>query len=277
MNEWLAHPAVQGGVAPFLAALLGATLLAPLRGGRFAGLAIALGFATAVALAVGWSFESMSSIRKLSLVGLGAGILVVAAEFATDQPRPAARVAIGGLAALAAVWVMLGVLRRMEPMAAVTTAAIGALFVSALVDSGHRAAHNIVGSAAAALVLGLSAGALALLGASAVLALLGIAVGAGAGAVLLVQTIGGRRIQAGWTLTLPATAVAGLVAVMAVLTGGLRWYVLLPMLAIPWAVRWLPTAGKAVWLEAILATLATSIPAALALVLAWSTAASASP
>ena len=40
--------------------------------------------------------------------------------------------------------------------------------------------------------------------------------------------IGGKRFDAGWTLALPATIVAGLAAVMAVLTGWLRWYVLLP-------------------------------------------------
>src|SRR2546430_16676484 len=45
MQEMLANPAVQGGLAPFIAALIAAALLAPFRLG---GLAVATSFATAV-------------------------------------------------------------------------------------------------------------------------------------------------------------------------------------------------------------------------------------
>ena len=91
-------------------------------------------------------------------------------------------------------------------------------------------------SSSAALILGLGAGALALLGASAMLAQIGIALGAASGATLLVQMIAGRRAPVGWTLALPASVIAALVGLLSVFTGELRWYCLLPTLAVPWAV-----------------------------------------
>lgn len=270
MNDLLGNPALQGGVAPFLAALLAVVIVIwLLRADRFAGIAITVAFITAVALTVGWSFESMNATRKLSLLGIGAGVLLLAAEAARLAPRPALRTAMAVAAAAATLWLLLGVLRQMAPVAAALAAAAGALFVAALVDSGQGAPRNSLQSGATALVLGLAGGALALLGASAVLALMCISVGAGAGAVLLVQMISGKRLATAWTLTWPASAVVGPVAVLSVLTGGVRWYTVLPLLAVPWATRWLPVARHPVWLETILAALAAAVPAALALVLAW--------
>ena len=63
----------------------------------------------------------------------------------------------------------------------------------------------------------------------------GIAIGASAGAVLLIQMLTGKPAPLGWTLALPANVVAGLVGLLAVFTGALPWYCLLPTLAIPWA------------------------------------------
>ncbi len=138
-----------------------------------------------------------------------------------------------------------------------------------LVASGFAVREDPVRSASAALLLGLGAGVLSLLGASVTLTQVGIAIGAGAGAVLLVQMVTGRRAPAGWTLTLPATVVAGLLGLLSVFTGELRWYYLVPLLAVPWAARLVPAGHGPVWRSAIVTSLAALVPTALAVAVAW--------
>ena len=72
MNDILQNPAVQAGVLPFAAALVVAALL---RNTRQLGLAIAAGFLCAVALTMGFGFESLTSLKKLVLVGIAAAAL----------------------------------------------------------------------------------------------------------------------------------------------------------------------------------------------------------
>jgi hypothetical protein len=142
---------------------------------------------------------------------------------------------------------------------------VALLFESSLrVDDG-------VSAAATSLMLGLAAGALALLGASALLAQIGIAVGAGAGAVLLIHMAGLKRGPAGWTLVLPAATICSLVGLLAVFTGSLPWFCLLPTLAIPWAARLARRERDAPWLAAVLTSLAGVVPLLLAVGLAWYT------
>lgn len=186
--------------------------------------------------------------------------------------RPVARSAVALLAGLAAVWVVLRLLQQKETTDALLAGAASALYLAALVESTLRVGSDSVRGAANGLVLGLASGALALLGASALLAQVGIAVGAAAGATLLVQMIAGRCTPAGATLSLPASVVAGLVGLLAVFTGALPWYCLLPTLAIPWATRLVPVGSRPVWLTAFLTAIVAFIPLLLALGLAWFTA-----
>ena len=58
MEELLANPAVQAGVAPFLSALVAA---AALRRTRLLGVAVALAFALVIALTVGYAFEPLTA------------------------------------------------------------------------------------------------------------------------------------------------------------------------------------------------------------------------
>lgn len=269
MEQLLANPAVQAGVAPFLAALL---VSAPLRRTRWLGLAIGVGFAVVIALTVGFSFESLTSMRKLVLVGLGAVVLTLALEAAQVPARPAIRAALAAAAALAAVWVVLRVLQQKETGLALLGGLGAALYMAALMESTKRISADPVRASACALILGLGAGALALLGASALLAQIGIAIGAGAGATLLVQMLVGQRAPAGWTLALLATVVAGLVGLLAVFTGSLPWYCLLPTLAIPWATRLVRAGETPVWRTSIITAVAALIPVLLAVGLAWFTA-----
>lgn len=269
MDELFQNPAVQAGAVPFIAALVAAALLMRT---RFLGLAQIVGFAALIALAIGFSFESLTSTRKLVLVGLLTLLPLLLLELREGSTHPAARSGVALLAGLAGVWVALRVLQQKETATALLAGAATALYLAALVESTLRVGSDTVRGAAAGLMLGLAGGALALLGASALLAQMGIAVGAAAGATLLVQMVAGKRSPTGATLSLPASVVAGLVGVLAVFTGSLPWYCLLPTLAIPWATRLVPAGSRPVWLTAFLTALAAFAALLLAVGLAWFTA-----
>lgn len=266
MEQLLANPAVQAGVAPFLAALL---VSAPLRRTRWLGVAIGVGFAVVIFLTVGFSFESLTSMRKLVLMGLGATVVALALEGAQVEARPAVRAAVAAAVAMGAVWVVLRVLQQQETGRALLGGLGAGLYLATLVESTRRISADPIRACACALALGLGVGALALLGASALLAQIGIAIGAGAGATLLVQMLGGQRAPAGWTLALLASVVAGLVGLLAVFTGSLPWYCLLPTLAVPWAARLVPAGERPIWLTSIVTAVAALIPMLLAVSLAW--------
>ena len=266
MNDLLNNPAVQAGVAPFVVALIVAALL---QRGRLHGLAIGAALVTVIALTIGFSFESLTSMRKMVLAGLITSVLVVPLELSSVGPGPRVRWALAIAAGLAGVWVVLRVLQQRDIGLALIGGLAAAAFMVALVASGFVVREDPVRSACTALLLGLGAGVLSLLGASVTLTQVGIAIGAGAGAVLLVQMITGRRAPVGWTLTLPATVVAGLLGLLSVFTGELRWYYLVPLLAVPWAARLVPAGQRPVWLSAIVTSLAALVPTALAVAVAW--------
>ena len=273
MNELLTNPAIQAGVAPFLVALIVAALLYR---SRLLGLAIGAAFFTVVFLAVGFSFDSLTSVRKMILVGTGATLLVLVLELAGVQAGAAVRATLAAAAAVAAVWVIWRVLQQRDTGAALLAGSLAAAYIAALVESGNRLGSDPVRSACGALMLGLGSGGLALLGASASLAQVGVAIGAGSGAALLIQMLIGKRAPVGWTLALPAYVVAGLVGLLAVFTGALPWYCLLPTVAIPWATRLVPSGDRPVWRTAFLSAFAALIPMLLAVALAWFAASSSS-
>ncbi len=269
MDQLLANPAVQAGVAPFLAALLVAT---PLRGGRMLGLAITAGFLVVIALTMGFSFESLTSTRKLALVGFAAAIGALGIEVLALAPVRALRGGLAAAAAVSAVWVALRILQQRQTGTALLWGAAAAIYLALLTESALQVGNDGVRASATGLALGLGTGGLALLGASALMAQVGIAIGAAAGATLLVQILSGTRARPGWTLGLVPAFVCGLACLIAVVTGALPWYCLLPTLATPWATRLVPPGVRPVWLTSIFSAVVALIPMLLAVGLAWFTA-----
>jgi hypothetical protein len=266
MNDLLDNPAMQAGVVPFLVALVLATALR-----RTGLLALAIGGAlVAVAvLTLGFSFDSLTAARKMVLVGLGASLLVIPLELAAVPPRWELRAALAVAAGLASVWVLWRVLQRMDLGFALLAGFAAASYVAALAGSVFAVREDPVRGASAAWVLGLAMGLLCLLGASVTLMQVGIAISAGAGATLLLQATSGRPAPVGWTLAWPAAVVAGLLGLLSVFTGELAWYCLLPVLAVPWAARWVPAGHRPVWRSALFMSLASLAPAIVAVALAW--------
>lgn len=265
MDELLGHPAIQSGAAPFVVALAFSAALART---RMLALAQVAGFLTLAALAIGFSFESLTSTRKLVLIGSATALLAVAIEW-RGLPRRAVQVAVVVAVAAASTWMLWRLLAQKDLGAALLAAALAAAYVAAVAGATLHVSTDPVRGAAAGLMLGLGTGALGVLGASAVLGLAGIAVGAAAGATLLVQMLRGRPADPGTSISLPASSIAAMVGVLAVLSASLPWFALLPVLAAPWATRLVPLTVRPLWLRAFLTAAAALVPMAVAVAAAW--------
>ena len=267
MNDLLDNPAVQAGVVPFVVALALGFALART---RFLALAGVSGVVVVFALTVGFAVEPFTSVRKLMVASFAAAVIALALEAARIGPRRsivAALSAAAGAAALGAAW---RVLVQMEAPAAWAAGAAAFAFAALLAGSSIAAdAGSSLRGAVTGALLGWGSGVLALLGASALLAQLGLAVGTACAALALVQMLRGQESPLGWTLVIPAAAAAGIVGVLASATGELRWYCLLPLLAVPLVARWLPVgAARPVWQRAFLIGFASLVPVIVAIALA---------
>ena len=265
MQEWLSHPAFQGGIAPFAAALVAALVL---RRFNLAGLALIVGFGVTAYLLNGVTFEPLTAIRKIILASVAAAAAGVAID-ALGRASRAAGIALAVAFGAVAVWVFWSVLAQKAPLQAVQFALVPVLAVAVTVALTHALREDPVRAGAAGLGLGLGAGVAAILGASAVYGLYGIALGAGAGAFLLVQMLLNRRTTAGAALTLPLAVAAALFAAGAVVLASLAWYAVVPLVLVPLAVRLpVPQRGR-VWVPAIVASVYALAPAALSWAIAW--------
>jgi hypothetical protein len=270
MNEFLSNPAVQAGVAPFIAGLVVAI---PLRNTRWLAWCIGAAFLVVVALTMGFALEPMTSSRKLVLATIAALLLLPLLEYRFPT-RPAARLALLAVAGAAiTAWVLSRLLLQKEAVPALVAAAGAALFLAGLLDGMQRGPSGApVQAAAVGVVLGLGTGVLAVLGASAQLAQIAIAIGAGAGAAVL-ALLWGRPPEGRGSLGLLAALVTGLAALLSVFTGALPWYCLLPVLAVPWAARLVPARSpRARLLTAFYTSCAAAVPMLLAVALAWAAA-----
>ena len=265
MESFLAHPAVQGGVAPFI---VGVIVVAILARAKLAGLAVTAGFAVAVALASGFAFTPLTATRKVILLSLLAPLVGIVMDFVLKGSRTL-NVVIALACGALTVWVFWSVLGQKPAGEALLLGGGLAAFVAWLVGSMLELSGQPVRAGAAALMLGLGTGVSAILGASAVLGIYGIALGAGAGAFVLAQMVTGRKIAAGATLTLSASAAAGLVAAAALVLAQLPWYALIVLGAIPLAAR-LPAPDRLpVWAQAFIVSAYGFAVAFVAFVLTW--------
>lgn len=266
MNELLANPAVQAGVIP---ALIGLLLGAALMRTRFMVAVPLVAFLAVVALALGLSFEPMTTVRKVVVCTLAAG----AVALLLDALNVATGKVVAGLLALAAgaaaLWIGARVLAQLEGGALYGKAALLAAFAFAMMLGFLATRGSSLRSLVAAIVLGFSAGVLGLLGASASLAFMGIAIGASSGVAVLLQMARGRAAPAASYLLVPVVVFAALGPTVASLTGELSFYSLLPLLAVAPATALLTGEQRPVWQQALRAGVPAILPMAVSLLLAW--------
>ena len=264
MQELLNNPAVQGGLAPFAAALAVAFALFSF---RLAGLAVAAALGTAVYLIGGFAFPPVSAQQKILLISLAVPVLGVIVDLAFKPTRAAGPV-LGLVFGLLVLWVGWNVLRQKESAAAFAAGAGVVALVAWLTAACFALRDDPVRAGAAALTLGLGIGVSALLSASGSYAQYAASAGAGAGAFLLVQMLLGRTIQAGATFALSAGVACGLLAAGASLGSQLPWYAAAALALVPVATL-LPLPRSGVWLQAIVASAYGGIVGAAACLLSW--------
>jgi hypothetical protein len=255
---------MQAGILPFVVALV---LAFPLARSRWLAIAQVAGFAVAATLAAGWSLESLTSTRKLAIVGVAVIALCAAIEWKPVQWRRFGAVACVALAA-ATVWMLWRLLAQKDLGPAALAATLAAGYVLLQTALALHAGEDPARSAASGAVLGFATGIVAILGASALLGTFALAVGSAAAATLAVQFFRGRAAPVGRSISLPAAAVAGLAGVNGVMTGELPWYALLPLLLIAPIGRVAPATLTA-RIRCIAAFVLCLIPAAAAIALAW--------
>ncbi len=264
MQALLDNPAVQGGLAPFVAAFVAAFALFA---SRLGGLAILAALGTAVWLIGGFAFPPVSAQQKVLLLALAIPVIGVIVDLAFKPTRAAGPV-LGALVGLAVIWVGWNVLRQKEPAAMLLAGAGVVALAGWLTATNFALRDDPVRAGAAALTLGLGLGVSAVLSASGSYGQYAASVGAGAGGFLLVQMLLGRTIQAGATFALSAGAACGLLAAGAALGSPLPWYAALALALVPLAVC-LPLPRPRVWLQAIVASIYGGIAALAACLLSW--------
>jgi hypothetical protein len=264
MQDLLNNPAVQGGVAPFVAAL---AVVFALFAFRLAGLAVAAALGTAVYLIGGFAFPPVSAQQKILLISLAVPVLGVIVDLAFKPTRAAGPV-LGLVFGLLVIWVGWNVLRQKEPAAALVAGAGVVALVAWLTAACFALRDDPVRAGAAALTLGLGLGISAVLSASGSYGQYSASIGAGAGAFLLVQMLLGRTIQAGATFTLSAGVACGLLAAGASLGSQLPWYAVVVLALAPVATL-LPLPRSGVWLQAIVASVYGGIVGLAACLLSW--------
>jgi len=266
VNELLANPAVQGGVIP---ALIGLLLGAALLRTRFLVLVPLLALLAVVALALGLSFDPLTTVRKVVVCTLAAGAVALLLEALDVAAGKLVVLLLALAAAAAALWIAARVLAQLEGGALFAKGALLAAFAFAMMLGVVATRGSSLRGLVAAIVLGFSAGVLGLLGASASLALMGIGIGASSGVAVLLQMLRGRAAPAASYLLVPVLLFAALGPTVASITGELSFYALLPLLAVAPATALLTGEPRPVWQQALRAGVPALVPMALSLALAW--------
>lgn len=265
MDELLQNPAFQAGIAPFVVALPLAILLART---RLLGLAQLAGFLVLAGMAIGFSLESLTAVKRLVLVAVGSGVAILVLELLGGR-ADALRWVVLAFLAVGCTWMLWRLLVQKETSVALLTGVLAAAYVTVLAGSMLLVSRDPVRGASAGLMIGLGMGAVAILGASAVLGSVTIAVGAAAGATLLAQMVRGEA-PTGATISLPAATVTGLAGVLATQSAVVPWYCLVPVLAAPWATRLVPAGSlPKPWMRAFACSALALLPMLVAVALAW--------
>jgi hypothetical protein len=264
LQEIFNHPAVQAGLAPFLAALVAAELF---QRPKLSGLAIIAGFAAMVYLASDFNFDPLTSSRKIVLSGLAGTLLALLIDILRPRWfRPLLPV-IGGAVA---IWTAQRILQQQDSPLVLQWGAACAAYVALLVWGMDKLLEQEpVRAPSAAVALGFGTGVSALVGASALLGQFGLALGSAAAAHLLIQMFTNQTVSTGRVFTFPLALIAGLTGCIAVLSARLPWYVLFILAAIPLTARFVHLPGSSIRVHSLLLLVLTHVIAASAVYLTW--------
>jgi hypothetical protein len=265
MLTLLEHPAVQGGAAPLVAALVVAAIFART---RFAWLAILAAYVAMVALTTGFSFSPLTVARKTILVGIATPVVGLVLDTLPRASKAlAAAIAIG--AGAVSIWVFLSILQQRDAIGAIAIGGGIALFVAILVAMMLRLRGDGLRGGAAGLGLGIATSIAGVLSASIGFLIAGASIAAGAGALLLIQVLLGRKLAPGFLGALSVALLVALFAAGTLLLASLPWYALPLLLLVPTAVLLpAPERGPVILPAAVLSAYAL-VAAAFPILAAW--------
>jgi hypothetical protein len=233
VSELFEHPAVQGGVAPFVVALVVAVLLGRT---RYAWLAIVAGYLTAVAMSTGIALSPLTASRKILLLAVAVAVIGIVLDTLGPKARTLG-VVLAVVAGIAAIWAFWTVLAQREGSALWTGAIAVGVFAAVMAIALMSLRGDPLRVGAATLGLGIATGVSAVLSASIGFLLAGMAVAAAAGALLLVAVVTSRPATTGFLGTLTIGTMIALFAEGASLLAQMPWYSAVALLVVPLAVR----------------------------------------
>jgi len=233
LSALLEHPAVQGGVAPFVVALIVALALGRT---RYAWLAILAGYLTMIVLSTGLSFSPLTASRKIVLIAILAAVAGLVADKVAGNSR-IVRWILAAIGGVAAAWVFITVLQQRDAGAGWMQGLALFAFTGAMAWAMMSLRDDPLRAGAASVGLGVAAGIAAVLSAYIGALLAGIAIAVSAGALLLVWAISSSPAAPGLLGTLMVGVMAALFAEGALMLAQLPWYSLVLLLLVPLAVR----------------------------------------
>jgi len=232
LEDLLANPAVQSGVAPFFIALVIGFLFN--RVNILAGLCIIAGFGITVLLSVGFNFEPLTSTRKIILLVLLAPCLAIVLQM-LKPPIETVLLISYALISCAIIWIFWPVLKR-DFWGEIIPVISYMIYASWMMATFIRMTEiPALTASTAATLTGIAVGGAALIGSSALLGQMGMSLAAAGGAFLLVQLMVRSELDAGYTVTLTSGVIAALVLPAAVVYAKVPWIILVMVSAIPFA------------------------------------------
>jgi hypothetical protein len=264
LQALLHNPAVQAGVIPFIVALVVAELLQRV---RLSGLALVAAFGVTVYLTNAFSLGVLTAPRKIVLLGFVAPLFAILPTlFQGAWVRPL----LAALGGAAAIWMGWRIFEHQPYARMFLWSAGSALYTGWLVFWTGKLHNQPVRAGAAGLALGLGTGVAAIFGASLMLGSFGAALGAAAGAYLLIHMLANNYLPCGYVYTLPLALIAGLAGSLAAMSTELPWYALIALAAIPPAAHLVPISGRPkLWVQSILLSAAPLLCGAVAVFLTW--------
>lgn len=230
MQDLLQNPMVQAGIAPLVVALVVALALWRT---RHAWVAAVAAYAVAMSLSSGISFSPLTAGRKVMLVVLLSPLLGAAIDRFGPARLRALPTVLGGLGALATLWVFASLLAQREGFDRLLAGAGLAAFVGGFVALSLRLREQGAAAGGHGIAAGLGVGVAALLSASVGYLTGGVALAAGTGALVLLQFVWLRASAPGYTGMLPLALAPALFASATVMLAQLPWYALPLLAAVP--------------------------------------------
>ncbi len=234
MNDLINNPVFQSALLPLVVAFVAGWLLRPL-GWLWAGLGFAIAYAASVFVTAGFQFFPLTSTRKIFLLGAAAVLIGLLLDWSKLSRRYVPWL-LAALGVAATVWVIWPLLKRQEGLAFWIMLSATSFYVAWVIVWFEALQNKSMRASTAAVALGVGTGIIAVLGASALLGQLGSAIGAAAGAFVLLLLFF-NRVSLGSSFTLPVATLSALIGIAAVVYAGLTWYALIPIAIIPLAAR----------------------------------------